>query len=646
MTDIIKVPAGSDKMAHETATSFYEDKKKANVFSSSYSTNEVSLQEDVVETEISTETLEGFEKYRNHFSGSKVLGESKTDWIKDVVKELGNEKPKVKYNKDHEESLRLKDNEGVSKKADAHTTATKAARSIKGKGYGSTDVSDEEETDKTSSKNKEFNVSSALLKAFGMNPLNVPKGGQKLKVQGKDTVDTGTAEPKPTNVNKEPAKVASPDDLAIKIHGMLHGATRSIFSIQHIQAALAKGMTGNTIINMSRSASGRKQLRSIKEEIELNESRADPLGKWVSHNNGKNAKTFKTRDGAKAHADRNSGHQVSSAEFFQDKFSVKKEEIELDEAAYRSTFQHPVHGTVTIKNGETKDSATARMDAAKAAKSAKAKSVSSLRAPKELSHDELGDVDKAQKNSAHAGLGGSFDHHITDPKHTTISVDGKQAAAAHCHGRFAYKVEDDLGLDQDTDEAHKFTMYRHPVTKKMHVIYGHAKSTNSGGSKTHSYDDFVKGRSVSEEVALDEGYNSDARSKLVCSTCNTKGSVKKDSAGSHKCTECGTKATYNELNKAGVFKYYKDTVKECISDNWDVEIIKENNVHKFIIRDEQDILAEGISPTYDGALRSSLRKSDELVKYINESLEVMLEEKLHEEGKIDRVKNIIKSLTK
>lgn len=66
-------------------------------------------------------------------------------------------------------------------------------------------------------------------------------------------------------------------------------------------------------------------------EEHLDEARADPLGAWIVHKDGKLVKKFKTREGAKKFMQDKQDHKLNSAEGFQDKkFATESEE--LDEA--------------------------------------------------------------------------------------------------------------------------------------------------------------------------------------------------------------------------------------------------------------------------------------------------------------------------
>ena len=81
-----------------------------------------------------------------------------------------------------------------------------------------------------------------------------------------------------------------------------------------------------------------------------------------------------------------------------------------------------------------------------------------------------------------------------------------------------------------------------------------------------------------------------------------------------------------------------------ISNNWKVELIKENNAYRYIIKDEDDILAEGIAPTETGALKAATRKGEELEAYIEEQVSILKEQKELDETKNSRILGIAKSL--
>lgn len=94
----------------------------------------------------------------------------------------------------------------------------------------------------------------------------------------------------------------------------------------------------------------------------FNESRADRVGSWVVHKDGKLVKRFKTNLGAKKYAEKNGG-TVASAEYFADKFSSKEvNETTLtelntryDQVKYKGkllTLDRWSDGTLTISAGD------------------------------------------------------------------------------------------------------------------------------------------------------------------------------------------------------------------------------------------------------------------------------------------------------
>ena len=71
----------------------------------------------------------------------------------------------------------------------------------------------------------------------------------------------------------------------------------------------------------------------IKEQG-LAEAKADPLGPWIAHKNGTEAKQFKTREGAKKYVASHEGFTINSSERFHDTYRKKKDiaENSIDES--------------------------------------------------------------------------------------------------------------------------------------------------------------------------------------------------------------------------------------------------------------------------------------------------------------------------
>ena len=63
---------------------------------------------------------------------------------------------------------------------------------------------------------------------------------------------------------------------------------------------------------------------SKRKEPGVAEAKADPLGAWIAHKNGTEARKFKTREGAKKYVASHEGFTVSSSEAFHDTYRKKK----------------------------------------------------------------------------------------------------------------------------------------------------------------------------------------------------------------------------------------------------------------------------------------------------------------------------------
>lgn len=170
------------------------------------------------------------------------------------------------------------------------------AKVVKGKGYGKQFSTDEEgnEVETPAAKTVKTFTFPELKGAFaGLNKAPTLRG-VKTKVKGKDTLDAegdAGSDYKPDNQhkdasaahhaphNQQPAQVATPHDLAVKIHSQLHGATRNTLAIEFIQRAIDRGMAPGSILMLAKTAAGRARLR-MDEEVELEES-----AKWRQQTN-------------------------------------------------------------------------------------------------------------------------------------------------------------------------------------------------------------------------------------------------------------------------------------------------------------------------------------------------------------------------
>jgi hypothetical protein len=75
------------------------------------------------------------------------------------------------------------------------------------------------------------------------------------------------------------------------------------------------------VANLSDKA--RRETEKLQKDQGVDEGKADPVGSWVVYDGGK-VKRFKTRDGAKAYAEKNGG-KVASSEFYAD--NVQKQSV-------------------------------------------------------------------------------------------------------------------------------------------------------------------------------------------------------------------------------------------------------------------------------------------------------------------------------
>ena len=91
------------------------------------------------------------------------------------------------------------------------------------------------------------------------------------------------------------------------------------FSLKDDQGKPITGQEANNIINGKQGVA---------------EAKADPLGAWIAHKNGTEAKQFKTREGAKKYVASHEGFTINSSERFHDTYRKKKDiaENSIDES--------------------------------------------------------------------------------------------------------------------------------------------------------------------------------------------------------------------------------------------------------------------------------------------------------------------------
>ena len=93
------------------------------------------------------------------------------------------------------------------------------------------------------------------------------------------------------------------------------------------------------VTNLSDKA--RKETEKLKKQQGVEEGKADPVGSWVVYN-GTTVKRFKTRDGAKAYAEKNGG-KVASSEHYHDKIQ-KQDVAEGEQRMSRAAKGHEKYG--------------------------------------------------------------------------------------------------------------------------------------------------------------------------------------------------------------------------------------------------------------------------------------------------------------
>jgi len=93
------------------------------------------------------------------------------------------------------------------------------------------------------------------------------------------------------------------------------------------------------VANLSDKA--RRETEKLQKDQGVDEGKADPVGSWVVYDGGK-VKRFKTRDGAKAYAEKNGG-KVASSEFYADKIQ-KQSVAEGERTMSRAAKGHEKYG--------------------------------------------------------------------------------------------------------------------------------------------------------------------------------------------------------------------------------------------------------------------------------------------------------------
>jgi hypothetical protein len=100
------------------------------------------------------------------------------------------------------------------------------------------------------------------------------------------------------------------------------------------------------------------------------------------------------------------------------------------------------------------------------------------------------------------------------------------------------------------------------------------------------------------------------------------------------------------MSRSSTGRKYLRSLAETFTNSWMVNILKEGNIYQYQIMDGEDILAEGINMTANGAAKYAFDRIGELEEEIVEQTIIMLEEQEKEQGKVSRVLNIAKSVAK
>ena len=253
MTIEIKVPAHSDKKFYEEKTNVYEQKKAANVFKMGGL-----ILEDIEDLEEGKKLVHvagdtnGHHAKVYHLTGQHDEGDP---YHVRLFHGKNEHKPAEYFTDDLEDAKGTA--EDMAKRAMKTESvdldeATAAARTIKGKKLDASDV--------PVSHHLPHGMTGDLARLFGVPSVNPIHPDNAPTRPNNDRTDQAT---------QQIAKVATPDDLAVKLHASLPGMTRKAISLAHIVAALKAGVKAGDVQRLSHSAVGRKNLRSYHESTEV-----------------------------------------------------------------------------------------------------------------------------------------------------------------------------------------------------------------------------------------------------------------------------------------------------------------------------------------------------------------------------------------
>jgi len=112
-------------------------------------------------------------------------------------------------------------------------------------------------------------------------------------------------------------------DNAVVLYGEYTDENDAELNLSKIERRATKRL-GPAVKGRFEVASGKMLLRQYGNEQDVAETKADPLGAWIAHKNGTEARKFKTREGAKKYVASHAGFTVSSSEAFHDTYRKKK----------------------------------------------------------------------------------------------------------------------------------------------------------------------------------------------------------------------------------------------------------------------------------------------------------------------------------
>ncbi len=108
----------------------------------------------------------------------------------------------------------------------------------------------------------------------------------------------------------------------------------------------------------------------------------------------------------------------------------------------------------------------------------------------------------------------------------------------------------------------------------------------------------------------------------------------KTTGEAHKLAKSKASTIHGALDYSlrGNQKYKKEDIQ---MDNWKIEIIKEGRAHKYVILDDNDVIAEGVNLTYEATVKSAYKKALQLEEYVSSKV-----------AQPSRVVDIVKTITK